>query len=104
MKLSPLYACASFVALSAALGAAPVMAQDAAQSDAAPEAVGLDAIVVTASGRDKTQLNSAISVSSISADTIQAIRPTSEAEVFRAIPGIQVAGTAGPGGNSNIAV
>lgn len=107
MKLSPFYACASAAALASAMIAVPSFAQDAAQADAAetvPEAVGLDAIVVTASGRDKTQLNSAVSVSSISADTILAIRPTSEAEVFRAIPGIQVAGTSGPGGNSNIAV
>ncbi|OZA20293.1 MAG: TonB-dependent receptor, partial [Novosphingobium sp. 17-62-19] len=107
MKLSPFYGCASAAALASALIAVPAVAQNAAQADAAeavPESVGLDAIVVTASGRDKTQLNSAVSVSSISADTILAIRPTSEAEVFRAIPGIQVAGTAGPGGNSNIAV
>ncbi len=104
MKRFPFHGCASFVALSAAMVAMPAFAQDAAQAEAAPEAVGLDAIVVTASGRDKTQLNSAVSVSSISADTIQALRPTSEAEIFRAIPGIQVAGTAGPGGNSNIAV
>ncbi|NLR38617.1 TonB-dependent receptor [Novosphingobium sp. ERW19] len=107
MKLTPLYGCASLVALCSAMTAMPAFAQDAAQADsaeAAPETTGLDAIVVTASGRDKTQLNSAVSVSSISSETIQAIRPTSEAEVFRAIPGIQVAGTAGPGGNSNIAV
>ncbi|MCX7282820.1 MAG: TonB-dependent receptor plug domain-containing protein, partial [Novosphingobium sp.] len=110
MKRFAFQGCASFIALSAVMVAAPAMAQSAApgaaQADAEviPEAVGLDAIVVTASGRDKTQLNSAVSVSSISADTIQALRPTSEAEIFRAIPGIQVAGTAGPGGNSNIAV
>ncbi|HQS68702.1 MAG: TonB-dependent receptor [Novosphingobium sp. 28-62-57] len=104
MKRFSFHGCASFVALSAAMVATPAFAQDAAQAEAAPEAVGLDAIVVTASGRDKTQLNSAVSVSSISADTISALRPTSEAEIFRAIPGIQVAGTAGPGGNSNIAV
>ncbi|ABD26321.1 TonB-dependent receptor [Novosphingobium aromaticivorans DSM 12444] len=107
MKLSSLYACASFVALSGAFLAAPAMAQEAAQADAAdavPESVGLDAIVVTASGRDKTQLNTSISVSSISAETISNLKPSSEAEVFRSIPGIQVAGTSGPGGNSNIAV
>ena len=107
MKQSPLYACASFVALAGAMLAAPAMAQDAAQAesaDAVPENVGLDAIVVTASGRDKTQLNTSVSVSSISAETISSLKPSSEAEVFRTIPGIQVAGTSGPGGNSNIAV
>ena len=52
MKFTPLFACASVVALSSAMLAAPALAQDAAQADAAetaPEAVGLDAIVVTAS-------------------------------------------------------
>ncbi|MES2303650.1 MAG: TonB-dependent receptor, partial [Pseudomonadota bacterium] len=107
MKLTPLHTCVSFIALSSALMVSPAMAQDAAQAESAevaPESVGLDAIVVTASGRDKTQLNSSVSVSSISAETIQSLKPSSEAEVFRTIPGIQVAGTSGPGGNSNIAV
>ena len=65
---------------------------------------GLEEIVVTASGGDKTHLNSSVSVTSVSAELIQNFKPSSEAEVFRMIPGIQVAGTSGPGGNSNIAV
>lgn len=82
---------------------APVYAQTAA---VAPEtaADGLEEIVVTAAAGDKTQLNSSVSVTSVDADLIKNFQPSSEAEVFRMIPGIQVAGTSGPGGNSNIAV
>ena len=43
-------------------------------------------------------------MTSVSAQTIENFKPSSEAEIFRMIPGIQVAGTAGPAGNSNIAV
>ncbi len=71
---------------------------------AVADAGGLDEIVVTASGKDKTQLNSSVSVTSVDAKLIKDFQPTSEAEVFRMIPGIQVAGTSGPGGNANIAV
>lgn len=104
----------SCVSLIAVAGAAPAFAQtaaappasvdnqvaDAAEGDQGP----LDDIVVTASGRDRRQLDSSVSVTTISADTIETFRPSSESEALRLIPGIQVAGTAGPGGNSNIAV
>ena len=76
----------------------------AAYAENAPEPGVLDEIVVTASGGDKTQLNSSVSVTSVSVDLIKNFQPSSEAEVFRMIPGIQVSGTSGPGGNSNIAV
>jgi outer membrane receptor protein involved in Fe transport len=49
-------------------------------------------------------LNSSVSVTSVSAELIQNFQPTSEAELFRMIPGIQTNGTVGPGGNSNLAV
>ncbi len=106
MKKSVLKGCvsiASIVMMSAF--AAPAFAQDTAPADTADtDATGLDAIVVTASGKNKSQLNSSVSVTSISADLIEDFKPSSEAEVFRMIPGIQVGGTAGPAGNSNIAV
>jgi outer membrane receptor protein involved in Fe transport len=74
-------------------------------NQAAPEEPSqLDEIVVTASGRDKRQLDTSVSVTTVSAETIETFRPSSESEALRLIPGIQVAGTAGPGGNSNIAV
>jgi outer membrane receptor protein involved in Fe transport len=104
MKASSCRAGVSIAALGLALLAStPAFAQDAAAA-AAEEDTGLDEIVVTASAGDKTQINSSVSVTSVSADVIQDFKPSSEAEVFRLIPGIQVPGTSGPGGNSNIAV
>ena len=102
MKKFTLKSCVSAASLAVmSLSAVPAMAQDAPADDSAG---ALDEIVVTASGKDKTQLNTSVSVTSVSADLIQAMKPSSEAEVFRMIPGIQVPGTSGPGGNSNIAV
>lgn len=109
-----LLACTSLIGVAA--GSVPALAQTATVPPAPIDAqVGqpsttdadqgaLDDIVVTASGRDKRQLDSSVSVTTISAETIQTFRPSSESEALRLIPGIQVAGTAGPGGNSNIAV
>jgi outer membrane receptor protein involved in Fe transport len=102
MNKSILRSCASVAVLAAATFAAPAFAQDVPTE--AEEANSADAIVVTASRGDKTQLNTSVSVTSVSADLIEQFRPSSEAEVFRMIPGIQVSGTSGPGGNSNIAV
>ena len=104
MKKSVLRNCASVAAFAAAaLVAAPAFAQDAPPADEAG-ATGLDEIVVTASGKDKTKLNSSVSVTSVDSALIEGLNPSSESEVFRMIPGIQVPGTSGPGGNSNIAV
>jgi len=106
MKPSAFRACVSAIAMAGAFLAAPAIAQEAPADGAAAsgEPSSLDQIVVTASGRDKTQLNSSVSVTSVSAQMIQDFKPSSEAEIFRMIPGIQVAGTSGPGGNANIAV
>jgi outer membrane receptor protein involved in Fe transport len=102
MRKSALRACASVATLAVlAVSAAPALAQDAAAGE---EEAYADEIVVTASGGDKSQLDTSVSVTSISADMIEQFRPSSEAEIFRMIPGIQVPGTSGPGGNSNIAV
>jgi len=103
MKKSVLRNCASFAAIAAvAIAAVPAYAADETVTE--EEATGLDEIVVTASGKDKTQINTSVSVTSINADLIENFKPSSEAELLRMIPGIQVAGTSGPGGNSNIAV
>lgn len=64
----------------------------------------LDTIVVTASAGDKSKLNTSTSISSINNEQIQNFDATSTAELYRMIPGIQVAGTQGDGGNSNIGV
>ena len=73
--------------------AMPVLAQDAPAEEAAVDS--LDEIVVTASGRDKTQLNSSVSVTSINSQLIEDFKPSSESELYRMIPGIQVAGFGG---------
>jgi outer membrane receptor protein involved in Fe transport len=84
--------------------ATPAFAQDTAPADEEEAADGLDTIVVTASGRDTKQINTSVSVTSVDAEMIQDFHASSEAEVFKLLPGIQVPGTSGPGGNSNIAV
>ncbi|MFM5895766.1 MAG: TonB-dependent receptor domain-containing protein [Novosphingobium sp.] len=108
MKKSVLRNCVSAAAVAAAgLFTVPAFAQSApapAAAENATEADALDAIVVTASLGDKSKINSSVSVTTVDAKIINDFHPSAEAEVFRLIPGIQVAGTAGPGGNSNIAV
>ncbi len=89
--------------------AAPVFAQTATTpaTTSATAATGgdtLDTIVVTASAGDKSKLNTSTSISSINNEQIQNFDATSTAELYRMIPGIQVAGTQGDGGNSNIGV
>lgn len=97
--------CAASSVLAVALGIAlPAAAQESADSAAIDGQGSLEEIVVTASVGNKTQIDSAISVTTVSADIIQDFKPSSESELFRMLPGIQVAGTNGPGGNSNIAV
>jgi outer membrane receptor protein involved in Fe transport len=102
MKISRFNKHVSALALCTAFITMPVYAQDEAAAD--KETSALDEIVVTASGRDQTKIESSISVTSIDAQMIQDFQPSSEAEVFKLLPGIQVPGTSGPGGNSNIAV
>jgi outer membrane receptor protein involved in Fe transport len=102
MKISRFNKHVSALALCTAFMAMPAYAQDETAAEENPSA--LDEIVVTASGRDQTKIESSISVTSIDADLIQDFQPSSEAEVFKLLPGIQVPGTSGPGGNSNIAV
>ncbi len=109
MTKSLTHSCVSLAALGMAMAAVPAFAADAPAQPApaaapAPDVGGLDTIVVTASGRDKTKLKSSISVSSVSNQQIQDFTPRSEAEVLRTIPGLNLQDTAGPGGNSNIGV
>jgi outer membrane receptor protein involved in Fe transport len=103
MKKSVLKSCVSFATLAVMGMAAPALAQDA-PAEAAEEMAGLDEIVVTASGGGRSQLDSAVSVTSVESSLIDNFKPASESEIYRLIPGIQAAGTAGPGGNANIAV
>jgi outer membrane receptor protein involved in Fe transport len=104
MRASTLRHSVSAFAMTIAVAvASPAFAQTAPAA-ADDEANALDTIVVTAAPGNRTLIDSAISVTSVDAETIANFKPVSESEVFRLIPGIQAAGTAGPGGNSNIAV
>jgi outer membrane receptor protein involved in Fe transport len=104
MKKNELKCFASLSAIALLAVATPAVAQDAAADEASEENVGLDEIVVTASPGNRSRIDSAVAVTSVDASLVQDFKPSSESEVFRLIPGIQVAGTSGPGGNSNIAV
>jgi outer membrane receptor protein involved in Fe transport len=93
-------------ATSLAVGASAQAAAPATPTVAAAGAGGdtLEEVVVTASAGDKSKLNTSTSISSISTEQIQNFGATSTAELYRIIPGIQVPGTQGDGGNSNIGV
>jgi outer membrane receptor protein involved in Fe transport len=99
MNQSSLKSYVSIVAMGVASLSLPAFA-----ADNAAEKVEEPAIVVTAASSGKTAQNSSISVSQISQEAITNFTPRSQAEVLRAIPGLNVQDTAGPGGNANIGV
>jgi outer membrane receptor protein involved in Fe transport len=104
MKVTHLRNCVSAIAVATALSvSAPAFAQTASAAPASADD-NLEIVVVTASGGNRTQINSSVSVTTVGAQAIADFKPSSESELLRMIPGIQVSGTAGPGGNSNIAV
>ena len=76
----------------------------AADETTAPEEDAFETIVVTGTVGGRSQIESAIAVTSIDDEVIQNFKPNSEVELFRLIPGIQANGGNGPGGNANIAV
>jgi len=108
MKRPALHTCVSAAAIAVAVLASPAFAADqtpaAAPAATAPTDDTLAAIVVTASTGSRTKLNTSTSISSLTSADIQNFDATSTAELYRLIPGIQVAGTQGDGGNSNIGV
>lgn len=112
MKRPALHTCVSAVALAAACAATPAFAADPAPTAAATDKTTdnkaaddtLGAIVVTASTGSRTKLDTSTSISSLTTADIQNFNASSTAELYRLIPGIQVAGTQGDGGNSNIGV
>ncbi len=64
----------------------------------------IEEVVVSAAAGGRSVLDSSVAVTGVDSDLIKDFQPSSEGEIFRMIPGIQVSGTAGPGGNANIAV
>lgn len=77
-----------------------VQAEDASTK----EKEGFEQIVITGSAAGRSQIESAVAVTSIDDEVIRNFKPNSEVELFRLIPGIQTDGNNGPGGNANIAV
>jgi outer membrane receptor protein involved in Fe transport len=85
------------------LGAAS--AQDAGQQPAPQSTDGLkmERVVVTGTPIGSSKMKSSVSVSTLEADAIQNLAPTSAAEVLRAIPGVRSESSGGEG-NANITV
>ncbi len=79
----------------------PALAQDNAATDAV-DAEGNE-IIVTAVARGQNRIESSVSVSTISADTITNLAAPSAADLIRQIPGIRSEASGGEG-NANIAV
>ena len=76
-----------------------------AQDDAADEAAEVEGneIIVTAVARGQNRIESSVSVSTISADTLTNLAAPSSADLIRQIPGIRSEASGGEG-NANIAV
>jgi outer membrane receptor protein involved in Fe transport len=102
LAATALAAAANAQAVDAPAATAATAPAEAADATAANDT--LETIVVTASTGNKTKLNTSTSISSITTEQIQNFDATSTAELYRLIPGIQVPGTQGDGGNSNIGV
>ncbi|CAN7474431.1 TonB-dependent receptor [Pseudoduganella sp. LjRoot289] len=88
----------------AALIAVPAHAQQESPATAAPDALRLDTVVMTASPAGKSKMRSSVSVSDVESQQVADFGPRSEAEVLHLIPGVRAESSAGPGGNSNITV
>ncbi|RVT49426.1 TonB-dependent receptor [Rubrivivax albus] len=106
-RLAALMAASSAVALLSA----PAFGQDkkaedakAAEEAAKADGLNLERIVITATSVAKSKMRSSVSVTDIGGDQVQDLGARSEAEVLKLIPGIRAESSAGPGGNSNIAV
>lgn len=116
--LAALLASSAFAALLAAPAQAqttpPAPAQDQAAPGAAAAApapaaaktdvIGLDRVVVTASSGPKSKMRSSSSVTDVDQEQVANLGARSEAEILKLIPGVRAESSAGPGGNSNIAV
>ena len=96
-------ALSSVATLVLAAGLAQTAVAQDAESEPTEDRV-LNKVVVTGTVSGKSQIESAVAVTNVDSDVIEQFQPSSESELFRLLPGIQVAGTVGPGGNANIAV
>jgi outer membrane receptor protein involved in Fe transport len=88
------------------LAADPAPADTSAESPAgapAGDALALEEVVVTASARPASKMDSSVSVSTLDSAQLQQLQPTSAADVLRDIPGIRAEASGGEG-NANVAV
>lgn len=83
------------------LGAAS--AQEAAAPASATDGLKMERVVVTGTPIGSSKMKSSVSVSTLEADAIQNLAPTSAAEVLRSIPGVRSESSGGEG-NANITV
>ncbi|QJE00330.1 TonB-dependent receptor [Massilia forsythiae] len=80
-----------------------VGAADVAAAAAPGDGLRMERIVVTGTASGTSKLKSSVSVSTLEADTIASLAPTSAADVLRAIPGVRSESSGGEG-NANITV
>lgn len=80
-----------------------VLASTQAVANEQKDLLELEEVIVTATARPKSKLESSVSVSSVGAEDIANFAPRSTAEIFRNIPGIRSESSGGEG-NANIAV
>jgi outer membrane receptor protein involved in Fe transport len=99
MRTKTLACCTSVLAL----GLATTAQAQSQPATPPPAADTLNEIIVTASVGNKTKLDTSVSISSVSAGTIQDFHPMSEGDMLRLLPGLQP-NVSGPGGNGNFAV
>lgn len=81
----------------------PAFAQAAPATQAAEDAAPQEDIVVTAVAQGTNRLDSSVTVSSISADSLVELAPRTSGELLRNLPGIRVEASGGDG-NANISV
>ena len=101
MRKSLYKSCTSLLAVGLMTLSGAALAQTAPADEAKTDA--LDEIVVTAVSRGQNKIDTSISVSSLSQETIANAAPRSVAELFRNLPGIRSESSGGEG-NANISV
>lgn len=104
MGRTRLHSCVSISALAMSLAlSSAASAQDAPEPPAASDDSVREEIIVTGVYRPSTRIESSASVTSISPEQIERAAPRSTAELFRALPGIQVEPSSGDA-NTNLKV
>ena len=103
-KLSVLLASVSIPLLTqAAYAQATAVAADAGPSQEQPAAQASEEIIVTAVARGTNRLDSSVTTSSISSESLVQLAPRTSGELLRNLPGIRVEASGGDG-NANISV